>query len=147
MFFQSYESSSSKSGLEDQLNEDITNIQKKVNEENADLQPKLKSESSATKIPIMPLPGHTKKRFKNLQPVLKEMGRSYTVKAPTRTIRYLQSTANADNIYAMMYLNDVERFTKLLKDEKRDKILQMMDDMHSQYRRKTFDQRKASEVK
>ena len=43
-----------------------------------------------------------------------------------------------------MYLNDIERFTKLLQDKKRDKILQMMDDMHKQNRRTD---KKAAEVK
>ena len=60
-------------------------------------------------------------------------------------VKYLQSTANADNLYAMMYLNDIERFTKLLQDKKRDKIIKMMDDMNNE-KSKLVRDKKSKEV-
>ena len=63
MFFQSYESSS-KSDLEDELREDISNIYQKESGEVDERPKRLASESSAPRLPIV----HEKsaKRFKNL---------------------------------------------------------------------------------
>ena len=46
-----------------------------------------------------------------------------------------------------MYLNDVERFTKLLQDKKRDKIIKMMDEMHDKSRYNSFDRKKQADIK
>ena len=44
-----------------------------------------------------------------------------------------------------MYLNDIERFAKLLQDKKREKIIQMMDNMNKE-KNKIIKDKKSKEV-